>query len=149
VNVSSLEQNEQPKRKGWSKPGPGRPKGLKNKTTVRKDQIVKSVLSQPGQKLPLQIFVEVMNGSENYTPLQLKAAELAAPYIHPKLVAMKVAPLDPLKDAQTQDALERGIDHADPAQAARLYAEYMSAPLTKAGHQATLTLDGEVEEMEG
>jgi hypothetical protein len=133
-----LADETKPRNKG------GRPKGSKNQVTITKQMIVRKALAD-AKKLPLQVFLDVMNGDESYTPLQLKAAELAAPYIHPRLVAMKVAPSDPA-EAERRSAAELGFEGADAATAARLYAEYMNAPLTAAG--AAVTIDAEAEEVE-
>lgn len=89
-------------------------------------QLVDEILRS--DESPLQIMWKVMQGDTSYTPMQLKAAELAAPYVHPKIASITVSGSmrgDGTPDATVIDA-EFSELSADPVEAARVYARLVS-----------------------
>lgn len=65
------------------KPGPGRPKGSKNK---RNQEILRK--AQESGKLPLEYMLEVMRDPKTDAPRRDEMAKAAAPYLHARLAAI-------------------------------------------------------------
>jgi hypothetical protein len=68
---------------GGRRPGAGRPKGSKNRTTVKKLKIVEKLVEE--KKTPLEFLIGVMLDKGKDIELRVDAAKAAAPYVHPKL----------------------------------------------------------------
>ena len=66
--------------KGGYRPGAGRPKGAKNKSKMAdiKADTPLEILS------PLEFLLQVMRDDNQDTNTRLRAASLAAPYLHPR-----------------------------------------------------------------
>ena len=65
---------------------PGRPKGVKNKRTIAREQDLANTIA--GGLTPLQFMLKQMRDEENPMGLRMEAAKNAAPYVHPKLAAI-------------------------------------------------------------
>lgn len=72
-------------RKGGSRPGAGRPKGVPNKVTLRREaEIAASGLT------PLDYMLGVLRNPKSKTEDRRWAAQTAAPYVHPRLASHSV-----------------------------------------------------------
>lgn len=100
----------------------GRKKGSKNRSTIVGRKLAALALNGK-TKMPLDILMAAINGEQvngkDITPMQLQAAAIAAPYVHPKLMAIRV-------DSTTGPngellAVAATIGQADPVEAAKLY----------------------------
>ena len=70
--------------RGLGKSG-GRKKGSRNK--IKAPTVSEQVQAAVQQnKTPLEVMLDVTNGSKAYTPLQIDAAKAAAPYVHARKV---------------------------------------------------------------
>lgn len=93
--------------------------------SMARDALIVKALNGEAQT-PLQIILSVMGGNTEITALQLKAAELAAPYVHPKLIAVRAK--TEITGANGEPLTLGGV--ADPVEAARIYARIMSQQVT-------------------
>ncbi len=66
-------------------PGPGRPKGSKNKIAGKtRDEIMQS------GETPLQFLIRIMRDDDKELGVRVEAAKCAAPYVHPRLASIDV-----------------------------------------------------------
>lgn len=74
-------------KRGGPRPGSGRPKGVKNQTTITKEELHKEVLSRAIQDdtTPLEVMLNIMRDPESEMSMRFEAAKAAAPYVHPRL----------------------------------------------------------------
>lgn len=70
--------------RGGARPGAGRPKGAKNKTTLLREAAAKFGI------VPLDYLLSIMVDESQPYELRLYAAKAALPYCHPKLAAVRV-----------------------------------------------------------
>lgn len=89
---------------GHGTPGPGRPKGQRNKKTQERMDLAMQIL-QSGQT-PLQIMWNMARGTRKFDAQILEACKAAAPYVHPKLIAVKM-------DANVTVSHEEALDELD------------------------------------
>jgi hypothetical protein len=61
-------------------PGPGRPKGSKNKANARREAEIKA-----SGLTPLDYMLSVLRGEESTSEDRKWASQAAAPYVHPRL----------------------------------------------------------------
>jgi hypothetical protein len=80
------EQTKKSKR-GGPRPGSGRPKGVKNKTTIMKEELHKEVLTRAVENAdtPLEVMLGIMRDPDTEPSMRFEAAKAAAPYVHPRL----------------------------------------------------------------
>lgn len=102
---------------------PGRPKGGIDPRTLHKKTMIDMILTSG--YAPLQIFLKVMRGDTDVTPAMFQAAVAAAPYVHPKLVAMQISP----GNGQDPSVIEGESVKlpTDPAEVARIYQKLMKS----------------------
>jgi hypothetical protein len=115
---------------GGKRPGAGRPKGVKNRSTILLEREVRALKVEkktamreyarkqarllPPDVEPIEIILKVMRGDDTISPLQYQAAVAAAQYRHPKLTAVSAGVSDQLRE-MTDEQLD--------AELARLEAE--------------------------
>lgn len=64
-------------------PGPGRPKGARNKKDVVAEQLTQQAISEG--LMPLDFFLSVMRCPDAALSMRHEAAKAAAPYVHRKM----------------------------------------------------------------
>lgn len=74
-------------RHGGPRPGSGRPKGAKSKTTIMKESVLEEVLTRAIQDetTPLEVMLTIMRDPASPAAMKFEAAKAAAPYVHPRL----------------------------------------------------------------
>jgi hypothetical protein len=74
-------------KRGGPRPGSGRPKGAKSKSTIAKEAVLTEVLSRAIQNetTPLEVMLTIMRDPESPPAMKFEAAKAAAPYVHPRL----------------------------------------------------------------
>jgi hypothetical protein len=70
-------------------PGPGRPKGLKNSNTLILEEAARVARENPGE-MPVDYMLRVMRSAEADDERRDNMAIAAAPFLHPRLAAIKV-----------------------------------------------------------
>lgn len=80
------EQTKKSKR-GGPRPGSGRPKGVKNKSTIMKEELHQEVLTRAVEnaETPLEVMLGIMRDPDTDPSMRFEAAKAAAPYVHPRL----------------------------------------------------------------
>jgi phage terminase small subunit len=73
--------------RGGARPGAGRPKG----SASRKSLEVANEAASSGQVLPLAFLLEVLNSPASTRAQKIRAAEVACPFVHPRLNAVAVS----------------------------------------------------------
>lgn len=74
-------------RRGGARPGSGRPKGVKNKTTIMREELHQEVLTRAVEnaETPLEVMLGIMRDPNTEPSMRFEAAKAAAPYVHPRL----------------------------------------------------------------
>lgn len=102
-------------RPGDGTPGPGRPKGSKNKKVgPNRRETALNILNSG--LTPLDIMWGMARGTRKFDPRKLAAAAACAPYVHPKLQMVKISAEEgggALHQLSHEDALEM-LDSAEP-----------------------------------
>lgn len=75
--------------KGGKRPGAGRKPGVPNKVTQETREAIKA-----SGLTPLDFMLSVMRDDDEDMPRRLAAANMAAPYVHPKLASVEVTGKD-------------------------------------------------------
>ena len=70
-------------RVGDGTPGPGRPKGVANKVTLKREKAIAA-----SGLTPLDYMLSVLRDEDNALDVRLDAAKCAAPYCHPRLATI-------------------------------------------------------------
>lgn len=90
------------------KPGPGRPRGSPNKHPKDKTARIKEAMAiLNGPVTPLSIMWDMARGRRRFNPDILEACKAAAPYVHPKLVAVQIDASVNLSHEQSLAELDR------------------------------------------
>ena len=78
-------------------PGPGRPKGRKNNSTVLREKLAERALQSDyvPQYAPAEVLQRVMDGDTTFTQRQIDAARDLLPFSLPELAAVAVKPVPP------------------------------------------------------
>ena len=78
-------------------PGPGRPKGRKNKSTVLREKLAERALQSDyvPKFAPQEVLQRVMDGDTTFSERQISAARDLLPFTLPKLAAVHVTPEPP------------------------------------------------------
>ena len=95
---------------GGKRPGAGKPKGAKHKTTLAREAIMKGIFVEGEDLSPLDVLVTVMKQAmkKKNVSLAMHAASLAAPYMHHRLTSstLKGDPSAPLSVKILDDSAE-------------------------------------------
>lgn len=106
---------------GGARPGAGRKKGGKNRSTIEREMRAAAGVHAAINKglMPLDVILAVMRGEKTFEPEQVDAAIAAAPYVHARLASTVLEHKHALSDVSLDElrawitALER-VTFVDP-----------------------------------
>lgn len=129
------EDNNQKTGSGWfsGRPGPGRPKGLKNKSTLLKEEIEKATRDNPAVT-PLEYMLNVMKDPNADLERRDKMAVAASNYLHSK---------------KAPELPETGRDLSSGMTSAQLYAQALEILITSGAIKKELLTPSAMKLIEG